>query len=612
MSNPEFSDAQKQYLQGFVAGSDLQRHNQGLTALAGSLPVLNNTPGSPTGQMVTVGESSGASEVPSDIHRKAQDRFLAAGKKLNNEEKAKRKKNALDIYDEMVERAKKGEFPKGTDSFLTKFHGMFHVAPTQNSFMCRMRIPGGILKSHQLRGVAQIAKDHGGGYAHVTTRANFQIREIPPTDPIHVLNGLADLGIITRGAGGDNLRNITASPTAGIDSQEIFDTSLLAKDMHHYILQNRDMYGLPRKFNIAFDGGGIVSSVADTNDVAFMAVKVKEENATDKFPAGVYFRLELGGITGHKDFARDTGVMLKPDQCVDAAAAIVRCFIENGDRTDRKKARLKYLLDDWGFEKFLTECEPHFGSALPKFELEKCVQRGKVNRMGHVDFHPQKQEGLNYVGIILPVGKLELDQMDALADIADTFGNGDIRLTVWQNLLISNIPTDQIEATKRAIEAVGLHWEQNNIRAGLIACTGNQGCKFSPSDTKGHAMMIADHIESHIELDSPINIHVTGCHHSCAQHYIGDIGFMGASVNVDDDMVEGYHMYVGGGYGESQGIARDLFQSVIATDAPMIVEQLVTAYMQNRTNQDESFAAFCNRHEIDELKAYCAYEPVTA
>ena len=610
MSNPTFTDAQKQYLQGFVAGVDLQRHNKGLGSLAGSLPILNNSGAAAGGEMVTVGTSGGGG--PDAIDHQAQDRFTSAGKKLCNEEKAKREKNALDIYDEMVDRAKKGEFPKGSDVFLTKFHGLFYVAPAQNSYMCRMRLPGGLLKSHQLRGVAQISNSHAGGYAHVTTRANLQIREIPPTDTIHVLNGLADLGIITRGAGGDNLRNITASPTAGIDSQELIDTSQLAKDMHHYIIQHREMYGLPRKFNIAFDGGGKVSSVADTNDVAFMAVKLEEENATADFPAGIYFRLELGGITGHKDFARDTGIMLKPDQCVQAAAAVVKCFIEHGDRTDRKKARLKYLLDDWGFEKFIAECQKHLAFDWPTFDLAKCTQRGKVDRLGHVDFHRQKQDNLHYVGVTLPVGKLEQEQMFAIADIADRFGNGDIRLTVWQNLLIPNIPTEKIDAVKEAIEAAGLHWSQSNIRAGLIACTGNNGCKFAASDTKRHAMRIAEHVENTVALDSPVNIHVTGCHHSCAQHYIGDIGLMGASVSVDDDMVEGYHMYLGGGYGENQGIARDFFQNVQATDTPAIVEQLLTAYMSHRTDDAESFAAFCNRHEIDQLKAYCAYEPAVA
>jgi ferredoxin-nitrite reductase len=605
MSNPSFTEAQKQYLQGFVAGTDLQRHNKGLASLAGSLPILNNIKAATSGEMVTVGG-------PDAIHHAAQDRFIAAGKKLCNEEKAKREKNALDIYDELVERAKKGEFPKGTDVFLTKFHGLFYVAPAQDSFMCRMRLPGGLLKSHQLRGVAQIAKDHGGGYAHVTTRANLQIREIPPTDTIHVLNGLADLGIITRGAGGDNLRNITASPTAGIDPQELIDTSKLARDMHHYILQHREMYGLPRKFNIAFDGGGIVSSVADTNDVAFMAVMLDEANATAEFPAGVYFRMELGGITGHKDFARDTGIMLKPNQCVEAAAAVVKCFIEHGDRTDRKKARLKYLLDSWGFEKFMMQTARHLSFAWPVFDLAKCTPRSKVDRLGHVDFHPQKQANLHYVGVTLPVGKLELEQMEALADIADRLGNGELRLTVWQNLLIPNIPTQKIDAVKQAIEDAGLHWSKSNLRAGLIACTGNAGCKFAASDTKRHAMMIAEHVDSKIDLDSPVNIHVTGCHHSCAQHYIGDIGLMGAGVSVEDDLVEGYHMYIGGGYGENQSIARDLFENVLATDAPLIVEQLLVAYMQNRTGKDESFATFCNRHEIDQLKAYCAYEPAVA
>src|SRR5215213_4663883 len=175
--------------------------------------------------------------------------------------------------------------------------------------MCRLRLPAGIVTSHQLRGLADIAQDHAGGYADVTTRANLQLREIGPRNTVPLLMGLADLGIIPRGSGADNIRNVTASPTAGIDPRELIDTRPHARELHHHILHHREMYGLPRKFNIAFDGGGAVSALEDTNDVGFTAVRVGEGKAV---PPGVYFRLTLGGITGHKDFARDTGVLLTP------------------------------------------------------------------------------------------------------------------------------------------------------------------------------------------------------------------------------------------------------------------------------------------------------------
>src|SRR5690606_30614589 len=164
-----------------------------------------------------------------------------------------------------------------------------------------------------------------------------------------------------RGSGADNIRNITASPNSGIDPDELIDVRPYAKGLHHYILNNRDLYGLPRKFNVAFDSGGSIDTAADTNDIAFMAVRVTEASlakaGASGVAPGVYFRVELGGITGHKDFARDTGLLLKPDELVAVAAGLIRVFNENGDRTDRKKARLKYLLGRWGVEKYLEETQ---------------------------------------------------------------------------------------------------------------------------------------------------------------------------------------------------------------------------------------------------------------
>jgi ferredoxin-nitrite reductase len=585
----EFSEEQKKYLEGFTSGLSIARSGGGL----GTAVAAGTAPAAPTG--------------PEALHHQARTKTIAAGGKLVAEEKAKADKHPFEMWDEMRANAAAGKFPKGTDVFLYKYHGMFHVAPAQDSFMCRMRIAGGIMKSYQLRSVADVAEKFAGPFAHITTRANFQLREIVPANVINVLTGLDDCGLTSKGAGADNIRNVTGSPTAGIDPQELIDTQPLCSEMHHYILNHREMYGLPRKFNIAFDGGGKVAALDDTNDIGFFAVRVGEGKSV---PAGVYFRMRLGGITGHKDFARDCGIVIAPGDCVNVAEAVVRVFISEGDRTNRQKARMKYVLDRIGHEEYLQRVQTLLSFPLVKLPDSECEPRPLIAKHGHVDFHPQKQTGKVYVGILTPVGKLTCAQMRGLADIADKFGSSTIRLTVWQNVIVSDIATENIDAVKAAIEAIGLSWKTNSIRNGLIACTGSAGCKFGASDTKANAIQIAEHVETRIQLDSPINIHLTGCHHSCAQHYIGDIGLIAAkvdtSVNGDDEQVEGYHVHVGGGYGTEQLIAREVFRDVKAIDAPLLIEKMLRGYMANRTDVSESFHAFSNRLTVDELREKCA------
>ena len=203
-----------------------------------------------------------------------------------------------------------------------------------------------------MRGIAAIADDLAGGYADITTRANLQLREIKAESAPEVLLRLSEIGLTSRGSGADNIRNITGSPTAGIDPQELIDTRPYARALHHFILYHRELYGLPRKFNIAFDGGGAVAVLEDTNDIALSAVQVQDGFGV---PPGVYFRLDLGGITGHGDFARATGVIVAPDDAVKLCDAVLRAYIAQGDRTDRTKARLKYVLDRMGVPAFLEE-----------------------------------------------------------------------------------------------------------------------------------------------------------------------------------------------------------------------------------------------------------------
>jgi ferredoxin-nitrite reductase len=568
MNDQPFSTEQQEYLKGLMAGLEAKR-----------------------GARATAAD-------PSDIHRAAQDRIEAAGGKLVPEEGAKRRKHPLERLDEISALAAEGKFPKGLDVFLTKFHGLFYVAPAQNAFMCRLRIPGGILTAHQFRGIAAIADDLAGGYADITTRANLQLREIPAANPPEMLFRLSEIGLTSRGSGADNVRNITGSPTAGIDPQELIDTRPHARAVHHFILYHRELYGLPRKFNIAFDGGGRVAVLEDTNDIAFSAVRLKGDDS-------VYYRLGLGGITGHREFARETGVVVAPQDATKLCNAILRVYIAHGDRTDRTKARLKYLLDAWGVEKFLAAVEAELGSKLMRVEADAILPRPAQDKHGHIGVHAQKQPGLNYIGVVCPVGRLSTERMRALADIAERYGSGTLRLTVWQNLLISDIADANLDAALAAIRAAGLDYQASAIRGALVACTGNAGCKFSASDTKRHAAELADWLEARIAVDQPLTIHLTGCHHSCAQHYVADIGLLAAKVEVGDDMVEGYDLHVGGGAGADQRIGRLVRPGVVFASLGPMVLALLRSWMTDRA-PGQSFQSFTAKLSDESLAAICA------
>ncbi len=581
---PGFSIAQQQYLQGFFAG----------VAQRGVMPFAGQTAGGQIANSATSGAANQAAEEAEPTW------FGTPLSELCREERWKQEENALDIWEKLVAHANEDKAPAPDDLFRFKFHGLFYVAPAQDSFMLRLRVPGGILSAHQLRGLAQMAADWGCGRADLTTRSNVQIREFQPKDIVRVLSKVQDLGMTSRGSGADNIRNITASPVTGIDPAELYDVAPLADALSRYILNSRDLYGLPRKFNVAFDGGGSISVLADTNDIGFVAVRVNDGQG---IPAGVYFRVLLCGITGHKQFATDCGVLLHPDQTVAVAAAMIRVFAERGDRTDRKKARLKYLVDRWGIEKFVAKAEKLLAFPLIRVPASACEPRRPIDRAGHIGVHPQSQPGLHYIGVSVPVGRLPVDQMLAVAEIAESCGTGEVRLTVWQNLILPNIPTAKLETAKAAILAAGLSFEAGIVMSGTVACTGNKGCRYAATDTKTHAVTLARLLDNRFNIVQPVNLHVTGCPHSCAQHYVGDIGLMGVKVGGE----EGYQVVIGGGSDCDQGIARELIPAIRFSDLPPIMEQLFDAYTTRR-QEEETFLGFTRRHTIAELHSFCAIQ----
>ena len=583
--NADFSDEQKQYLSGFASGIAAKR------AALGMPPLLAGA------------QASDANPNPDAALFAAQDRIVAAGGKLTAEEKAKRTTPPLDRWDALVAAAEKGQAPKGTDIFLTKYFGLFFVAPAQDSFMCRLRIHHGQLDAHQMRGLADLAARLGGGYSHITTRNNLQIREISPANAPEFLMALQELGLTSRGTGADNVRNITGSPAAGIDPAELIDTRPLARQLQHHILNHRDLYALPRKFNIAFDGGGTLAVLEDTNDIGLAAVRAPDGR--------IVLRLQLGGITGHGDFARDTGRVVAPEAAIKLCDAILRVFIAHGDRTDRRKARLKYLLDAWGLEKFLGAVEEQLGAKLETLALAECAPRARLDRAGHLGVHAQAEAGKNWIGVVMSAGRMEAAQMRGLADIAARFGDSTLRLTVWQNLLMPGIADADLAAVQQALVALGFDWRASNPRGGLIACTGSAGCKFAGADTKKHAEAIARHLEGRVALEVPVNIHLTGCHHSCAQHYVGDIGLIATKIEQGEETLEGYHLHVGGGFGDMRAIAREIARDIPALHVPDAVARLLVAYRSERSG-DETFQSWSARQDLGHLQTLLVQAPTVA
>ena len=594
-----FSTEQKEYLAGFLEG--VARRNLALYVGVTANGTLTADPGEGGPNLAAAREETIFGTPLADVTK---------------QERWKHDEHPLDGWDRILAHAEADKLPDEENTYRIRNFGMFFVGPAQNSFMLRARIPAGELSAVQLKGLADIADDYANGKAMITTRSNIQIREIAPRNLVNVLTHLQSLGLTSRGSGVDNVRNITASPTAGFDPQELIDTRSFAHALHHYILNHRDLYGLPRKFNVAFEGGGSVDTVADTNDIGFMAVSIParastngedstgvslKDGVTVAISPGVYFRVELAGITGHKQLASDSGILIRPSEAVAVAVAMLRVFVENGDRTDRKKARLKYLMDKWGVEKFLIETQKKLAFPLVKFAREKCIARPAALKHGHIGVYRQKQKARNYIGAVIPVGVMSSRQMRRLADMAANYGSGQVRLTPWQNLLIPDIPDGFVETVKRQLARMNFHYEATNILGGVIACTGSTGCKFAATDTKGNALALAEYLNKRLKLDQPINIHLTGCPNSCAQHYIGDIGLQGVKVNAGGSSVEGYNVVLGGGSGKNSAIAKDVFKGISFSELPKLLERVLKIYLERRSS-GETFVAFTRRHEVKQLQ----------
>jgi ferredoxin-nitrite reductase len=651
MANKGFTGTQKQYLEGLASGLRVARGS--------SRSILADVRSrmAPAGRSLPLAEAEPVSHPepaphPDQAMWDAQDRYLWEGQRLALEERAKRRQPPHELWARIAELARERRFPGGDEVFLYKFHGLFYVSPVEQAFMCRLRFAGGQVQAYQLRGLADLAERHGHPMVQLTTRSNLQLRGIGAEAALDVLEGLQDLGIISRGSGGDAVRNVGASPTAGFDRQELIDTLPLAQKAHHRVLSDRSLQGLPRKFTLAFDGGGAVSALTESCDLGFRAVSVPPGEGV---APGVYFRLTLGGATSHARYGRDAGVVVAPEQCLDVIEQVLRIYIEHGDRTNRRRARLAYLLESWGMPRFVAELQARLTSArreraadaalagsvveapadavggelselaasssmealgafesgwaerLPLHELplERCQLPPPPDPFGHVGIHNQKPRGESYLGVVLDGAQLTIEQARGLARIAQEHGSGELRLTPHQNILLPGLRDTQLHRVKDALVKLGLSWSCSGFRSRLVACTGSVGCQFAMADTKRLGEGLVRHLEAATELQHPLSIHISGCHHACAQHTTSDIGLCATREPGAEDGEELYQLWLGG---EASGAARfgqKYAASVPAAEVSRLVHEVVDAYLTRRL-PDETFRQFVGRAAPGDLDRFAA------
>lgn len=493
---------------------------------------------------------------------------------------------------------------EGVPSLLSEFAtcpGLFYATPAADGILSRIRIPGGIISSQQCRAIADIAEQHGGGYVDVTNRANLQVREIRTGINAEVLKHLQDMGLGSRNPVVDHIRNIMTSPTAGIDPLELIDTRPFVQGWDDYIGSDPALSGLSAKFSVCFDGGGIIRVCDRLNDILFAAVLVD---------GNVYLRLHLSvGAKGQPP--SNMGILLPPEKCLPVLAALADVYLAHSNTTSKRRLRLLELLNTLGCENYLQEVQqrlpfsllcsdltPQPPSLLGKGEKFSTLLQGE-GKYQHIGIHPQRQKGLFYIGVVLPLGRLESNQIRGLADLATKYGSGTLRLTPWQNLLLTDIPQQWVGDVLREIAFLGLDSSGTNIKSALVACSGKKGCAASATDTKSHALALAKYLETRVTLDYPVNIHFSGCEKSCAQHSKSDITLLGVNIEAHNGTVEGYHVYVGD---SKEKFGRELYQNVTFAEFPALIERMLCVYKIQCLNSNESFGEFANRYAIAQLQ----------
>lgn len=468
-------------------------------------------------------------------------------------------------------------------------------------FMLRVRVPSGLLTAAQVRTIARLTERHARGVADVTVRQNFQLHWLEAEHLPDIFHALWAVGLTSQAACGDDTRNVTGCPLAGIDPEAVYDAGPLAQAVSRALITSPEYYNLPRKFKICVTGCRQWCPNPEINDVAFTAYR---------HGGRIGFGLRVGGgLSATPMLAVAVPVVVAPDQVVPVSMAVASLFRDRDElRQNRAKARLKFLFLEhrWTAERFREEIERRLGYALADAEPDPPPA---AEFRDHVGVHPQTQPGLFYAGLSVLRGRITAAQLHAVADAAERWGSGSIRATAMQNLVVADVPERNIEPLSRALTAVGLPVAASSFRRGVITCTGKEFCKLAVTETKQSAAELVAELERRLPgFPVPIKINLNGCPNSCGQHWIADIGLQGVLVKTPAGPEDGFDVFLGGALGRDAGLARKTLGRVRATELAARLEALLRYYWRER-GDDEEFHAFVRRTEPARLAAVLGEMP---
>ena len=467
--------------------------------------------------------------------------------------------------------------------------------------MLRIRLTAGQITAAQLRVVAAIAERHARGVADITVRQNIQLHWIALESLPEVLDTLWRAGLTTKGSCGDDARNITSCPLAGIDAAEIVDATPLARAATELLIGGAEFYNLPRKFKVSISGCRSWCSVPEINDLAFTA---REREGAVGFDVRIG-----GGLSADPHLAVPLGVFVPHDDVLAVVRAVAETFRDADElRTHRDRARLKHLFTrhGWTAERFREEIERRLGRSL---ERDAGARPPAGGHRDHAGLFPQKQPGLVFAGIPILRGRVTARQLAAVADAADRYGSGEVRTTNMQNLLVINVPQERAEPLLRHLASAELYTTASSFARGAIACTGTEFCKLAITETKSFTRWLVEELERRIpRFDEHLKLNVTGCPNSCGQHWIADIGIEGKKIRGDDGLIDAYYFCVGGGVGEGASLARPIGYRCAAGDVPDAIERLLRAFLERR-RPAETVRAFLARHAEDDIRLMLSGHP---
>lgn len=516
---------------------------------------------------------------------------------LTRNERIKIEKLPPLVWKDIVENYAQNGFASISEDDMERFKwvGVYQQRPKDGYFMMRIKVDGGIAPTPQLRAMSQVARLYADGIADISTRQAIQIHWLTIENMPAVMEALAPVGLGVAngyfGACGDVTRNIVTSPLVNIEPEQVIDPLPFLHEASYYFSTNPDYADLPRKYKVAIVGHRN-GAQCEINDLSFYGVQRSDGRVGFGVMVG-------GGLSTEPHLAQDLGVFVLEEQAMATMEAITRIFRDHGYRKSRKHARFKFLVADWGAAKVRQEVEAILGYALEAAEGAAPTVSGYED---HYGTHAQVQEGLCYIGVPVIGGRVSSDQWDAIADLADEYGSGEVRFTVMQSFYIPNIPADKTQEVTQKLQALGFNLTPSPLYSGMVACTGIQYCNLAVAETKNRAKDIALWLEDNVPFSEAehFRVNLNGCPNSCGQHWIADIGFQGCQKKVDGVLKEHFDVFLGGALGSEARFNRRI-KRITAEDVPSAVQTLVKAY-QGARQGEESFAQWVERQSDEQLE----------